>query len=80
MAESVYVKLAERLDMNIRGVPKKDGAFSPAFMEYLKIIFKPEEAEVASFLSVEPNLRSAEDVAEMAGRPLEEIEKALASS
>ena len=79
MAESAYVKLAERLDMNIRGVPKKDGAFSPAFMEYLKIIFTSEEAEVASFLSVEPNLRSAEEVAELSGRPLEEVEKVLSS-
>jgi Pyruvate/2-oxoacid:ferredoxin oxidoreductase delta subunit len=77
MAESAYVKLAERLDMNIRGVPKKDGEFSPAFMEYLKIIFTSEEAEVASFLSVEPNLRSPEEVAELSGRPLEEVEKIL---
>lgn len=78
MVESVYVKLAERLDMNITGVPKKDGDFSPAFMEYLKIIFTPDDAEVASFLSVEPNLRSAEEVAELSGRPLEEVEKVLA--
>jgi len=77
MTESVYVKLAERLDMNIRGVPKKDGVFSPAFMEYLEIIFTPEDAEVASFLSVEPNLRSAEDVAEKSGGPLEEVERVL---
>ena len=77
MAESIYVKLAERLDMNIRGVPKKDGEFSPAFMEYLEIVFTPEDAEVASFLSVEPNLRSAEEVAELSARPLEEVEKIL---
>ena len=37
MSESAYIKLAERLDMNIRGVPKKDGEFSSAFMEYLEI-------------------------------------------
>lgn len=77
MAKSAHVKLAERLDMNIRGVPKKAGKFSPAFMEYLQIIFTPEEAEVASFLSVEPHLRSAEEVAERSGRPLEEIEEVL---
>lgn len=77
MAESTHLKLAERLDMNIRGVPKKDGEFSPAFMEYLEIVFTPEDAEVASFLSVEPNLRSAEEVAELSARPLEEVEKIL---
>ena len=77
MAGSVYVKLAERLDMNISGAPKVDGGFSPAFLEYLEILFTPEEAEVASLLSVEPNLLTAEDVANKADRPVEEIERLL---
>jgi len=77
MAESVYVKLAERLDMNITGVPKKDGGFSQAFLEYLEILFTPEEAEVASFLSVAPVRLTAEEVAEKSGRPVEVIEKVL---
>jgi electron transport complex protein RnfB len=77
MAESVYVKLAERLDMNISGAPKIDGGFSPAFLEYLEILFTPEEAEVASLLSVEPNLLTAEGVAKKADRPVEEIERVL---
>ncbi len=77
MAESVYVKLAERLDMNISGAPKVEGGFSPAFLEYLEILFTPEEAEVASLLSVEPNLLTAEAAANRAERPVEEIERLL---
>ncbi len=78
MAESIYKKLAERIDMNITGVPKKGGDYSPAFLEYLELLFTPEEAEVASFLSVTPHRVTAEDIAERAGRPAEEIEPVLA--
>jgi len=77
MSESVYVKLAERIDMNVTGAPKKGSDFSPAFLKYLEILYSPEEAEVASFLSVDPKRMTAEDVAERSGRPVEEIEEAL---
>jgi hypothetical protein len=79
MSKDTYTKLAERLDMNITGIPKKDGAPSPAFLEYLELLYTPEEAAVAVFLSVAPNFMSPEDVAEKAGRPAEEIEPVLES-
>lgn len=77
MQESVYRKLAERIDMNVTGAPKKGADYSPAFLKYLEMQFTPEEAEVASFLSVEPNRLTAEQVAAKAGRPADEIEQAL---
>lgn len=77
MQQSVYKKLAERIDMNVTGVPKKDGDFSPAFLEYLKLLYTPEEAEVGSLLSVDPRRMAAEEVAEKAGRPAGEIEPIL---
>jgi len=77
MPEDIYTKLAERLDMNITGIPKKDSDPSPSFLEYLELLFTPEEAAVAVFLSVPPNFMSAEDVAEKAGRSAEEIEPVL---
>lgn len=77
MQKSPHRKLAERLDMNITGVPKKNGDFSPAFLKYLEILFTPAEAEAASFLSVEPNRLTAEQVAEKSGRPVYEVEHAL---
>jgi ferredoxin len=77
MEKSVYVALAERLDMNITGAPKKDGVFSPAFLEYLELLFTPEEAEVASFLTVDPKAMTAQEVAEKSGRPVEEVGEVL---
>ncbi len=77
MKQSPYKKLAERIDMNITGAPKKGSDFSPAFLKYLKILFTPEEAEMASFLSVEPKRLTAEQVAEKSGRPVDEVEQAL---
>lgn len=78
MSGSVYVKLAERIDMNMTGAPKKGDDFSPAFLKYLEILFTPEEADLATHLSVDPKRLTAEDVAESSGRPVEEIEQALA--
>lgn len=63
--------------MNITGAPKKGGDFSPAFLKYLEILFTPAEAEAASFLSVEPNRLTAEQVVEKAGRPADEVERDL---
>jgi ferredoxin len=78
MGKSSHVRLAEKLDMNMTGAPKKGDDFSPAFLKYLEILFTPEEAEVASHLSVDPKRLTAEDVAASSGRPVDEIDKALA--
>ncbi len=77
MQESTYRKLAERFDMFVTGAPKKGKDFSPAFLKYLELLYTPEEAEVASFLSVGPQTMTAEAVAEKAGRPTGEVEEVL---
>jgi ferredoxin len=78
MSEDAYTKLAERLDMNVTGVPKKDGDFSPTFIEQLKLMYSPEEAELCSYLSVGSHFIAAEQVAGETGRPAEEVEQILA--
>jgi len=78
MTEDTHRKLAERLDMNVTGIPKKDGDFSPTFIEHLALLFSPEEAEICSHLSVAPHFTAAEQVAEETGRPAEEVERILA--
>ncbi len=78
MSEDAYTKLAERLDMNVTGIPKKDGDFSPTFIEHLALLFSPEEAELCSHLSVGSRFTAAEQVAEEAGRPAEEVDRILA--
>ena len=77
MHEAVYKKLAEKFDMFVTGAPKKGSDFSPAFLTYLGMLFTPEEAELASFLSVAPHTMTAEAVAEKAGRPTGEVEEVL---
>lgn len=79
MPENMYTKLAERLDMNVTGAPKKGDDFSPTFLEYLGLLYTPEEAEVAALLSVAPNFMAPEEVAEKADRPAEEVEPILVS-
>jgi ferredoxin len=78
MQESPYRKLAEKLDTNIMGAPKREGDFSPAFMEYLELLYTPEEAELAAFLPTDPGRMTAEQIAEEAARPLAEVEDMLA--
>lgn len=77
MAESIYKKLAERIDMYITGAPKVDGDFSPAFLKYLELLYTPEEAELASLLSVPPKRMTAEELAVKAGKSVDEVERLL---
>jgi Pyruvate/2-oxoacid:ferredoxin oxidoreductase delta subunit len=75
--KSSYRKLAEKLDMNFTGMPKRDGDFSPAFLEYLGLLYAPEEAHLASFVAVDPERSTAKQVAEQAGLPEQEVEQTL---
>ena len=77
MAGSSYIKLAETLDTNLQGIPKTEGEFSKAFLEYLELLFTPEEAEAASHLNVGAPLVSAQDVALKMGCPTEEVHQLL---
>jgi len=77
MQETIYKKLAEKFDMFVTGAPKKGGDFSPAFLKYLGMLFTPEEAQLAAFLSVAPLRMTAEEVAQRAGRPAGEVEQML---
>jgi ferredoxin len=77
MADSPYFKLAEALDANRIGIPKKDGEFYPSFLEYLELLFTPEEAEAAAQLGVGAPFTKSQDVAEKMGRPIEEVQGLL---
>ncbi|MEW5980172.1 MAG: 4Fe-4S dicluster domain-containing protein [Acidobacteriota bacterium] len=77
MHEKIYRRLAEKFDMFVTGAPKRGGDFSPAFLNYLGILFTPDEAELAAFLSVAPQQMTAEEVAQKSGRPVDEVERVL---
>jgi len=44
--DAPYLKIAEHFDEGPLGAPKAGGAFSKAFIEYLKLLYKPGEAEL----------------------------------
>jgi ferredoxin len=75
MTDDVYLELAKHLDKAIAGAP-----MSPALIGILKVLYTPEEAEVACRLSIYENKTLAECeelVPEKAGR-LEEILASMA--
>jgi hypothetical protein len=77
MKESPHRKLAEQLDSYMMGIPKRAGDFSPAFLDYLEMLYTPEEAALASCIAVEPGRSTLEQVAEDAGSPVDQVEKIL---
>jgi Pyruvate/2-oxoacid:ferredoxin oxidoreductase delta subunit/DNA-binding Lrp family transcriptional regulator len=56
-------------------IPMKNGKVSEAFREFISMLFTPEEAEVAQYLTIRP--QSVHAIAKKAGRDKEEIRKIL---
>jgi Pyruvate/2-oxoacid:ferredoxin oxidoreductase delta subunit len=70
MSDQSYIQIAENIDKGIQTAPKSDGELSKAFIAYLKIVYKPEEAEVVQHLGMLPQTKTAEEViSAVAGDP-----------
>ncbi|TET01227.1 MAG: hypothetical protein E3J90_03420, partial [Promethearchaeota archaeon] len=69
----------ERILHNMReypnDIPIVDGNVSEAFKAYIGLLFTPEEAEVAQYLSVKP--QSINRIAKKSGKSKEEIKEIL---
>ena len=48
--ETHYTRIAEHFDEGTIGAPKVNGEFSKAFVDYLKLLYRPEEAELVQHL------------------------------
>ncbi len=70
-----YEKILEKMMEYPSGIPMKDGKVSPAFEEYIKLLFTPEEAEIAQYLELVP--LSVGKIAERAGKSEAETRKVL---
>ncbi len=46
MDRSVYYQLAESIEKNPFGIPRVNGKVSDAFVDFLTLIYLPEEAEL----------------------------------
>jgi ferredoxin len=77
MEDSVYYRIAQRAENNPLGIPKVDGEVSQAFIDFLKLIYTPEEAEVVQYLNVYPSFMTVREVADESGRDIEEVERIL---
>jgi Na+-translocating ferredoxin:NAD+ oxidoreductase subunit B len=72
MTDQVYMKIAENIDKGIQTAPKADGEISKAFLAFLKIVYKPEEAELIQYLEMNRS-KSAQEVADASGQDVTKV-------
>ncbi len=89
MHASPYVDIAEKIDKAALRVPrsKSGDGISEAFLEYLQLLYTPEEAEIASHLKIaediawvtfQPSLLMTPiQIARVSGKPLKEVTRIL---
>ncbi|VFQ46969.1 ATP-binding protein [Desulfoluna butyratoxydans] len=80
MDKDAYIIIAERMNRNPMRVPRVEGEFTPSFIEYLKLVYTPEEAEVVRHLDVLPAFVTFEQVAEATGLSVEEVGRRIESA
>ena len=70
-----YEVIIEKMKEYPAGIPMRDGKVSPAFEEYIKLLFTPEEAEIAQHLEIRP--LPVEVIAQRIGKPEDETKEIL---
>ena len=87
MENTVYDRIAQHIDENAEGAPKSKGTYSKAFIEYLKLLYTPEEANLVQYLSspheilpstLDPeNYLTAGQIAALSGVNIYEVKRIL---
>ena len=70
-----YETILEKMKEYPTGIPMKDGKVSEAFEEYIKLLFTPEEAEIAQHLEIMP--LPVNEIAKRAGKDEAETKEIL---
>jgi len=80
--ETVYTRIAKKIEeQEPHTAPKaEDGSIHEAFIDHLKLLYTPEEAEVVQYLNLLENFTSSQELAEIAGKSLEYVEKILSTA
>jgi len=73
----LYLEIAENIDRGAMGAPRTGDGFSPAFIEYLQLLYTPEEAEIVRHLKMPRQFLQAAEIAEESGRTEREVVEAL---
>jgi Pyruvate/2-oxoacid:ferredoxin oxidoreductase delta subunit len=79
MSSQAHVRIAENVDKGFQTAPKADGKLSEAFIAYLRLVYKSEEAELVQHLEMPGNPRTAQEVADASGEDLGRVEGILRS-
>jgi Pyruvate/2-oxoacid:ferredoxin oxidoreductase delta subunit len=78
MSNARYVRIAENIDQGPLTAPKTGDDFSPAFIDYLKLIFNAEQADVIQHMQMPPGKKNTEaELAEASGRSVDEVRDLL---
>ncbi len=85
--DSVYVRIAQKFDQHAAGAPRSGDGFSEAFIEYLKLLYSPEAAELVQHLKPMSEFYgsgfnvddyvSAGRLAELSGKKVDEVRSLL---
>ncbi len=77
---TAYEHIAQKIEeQDPHTAPKsEDGNIHEAFIDYLKLVYTPEEAEIIQCLNLMDAFLTSPDVAEASGKSLDYVEKVLA--
>ena len=76
--DSPYRKIAVHFDEGAWGAPKgKGGDLSEAFIDYLKLVYTPEEAEIVQHLKMMNHFTTTAEVCKATGRDEEDVKPIL---
>jgi ferredoxin len=76
MNDQIYVRIAENFDKGVQTAPKADGKVSKAFIEFLKLVYTPEEAELVQHLSMNKG-KADEELVAASGLSAEKIKEII---
>lgn len=74
----IYLKIVENIDLAPQTAPKDEDGFSKAFIEFLKLLYTPEEAELVQYLKIGmKNFKSAADIGQASEKSEDEVKALL---
>ena len=77
MSDAFYRKIVDNIDQGPLTAPREGKEFSPAFLDYLKLLYTPAEAELVQHLKMGMKFTSAADLARLCGKSEEEVRAVL---
>ena len=77
MSDAFYRTIVENIDQGPLTAPRAEKEYSPAFLDYLKLLYSPVEAELVQHLKMGMKFTAAVDLARLCGKSEEEVRAIL---